>query len=64
MMQWLPMTSNFSDQVLRVASVAPITRSQNGLPIRLQIVARSHGDRTTIAVAALIELLSGGFAPH
>jgi hypothetical protein len=42
---------------------APITRSQNGLPIRVQIVARSHGDRTTIAVAALIELLSGGFAP-
>ena len=44
------------------STVAPITRSKNGLPIGVQIVARSHGDRTTIAVAALIELLNGGFA--
>ncbi|HYZ75032.1 MAG TPA: amidase [Chthoniobacterales bacterium] len=45
------------------STVAPITRSKDGLPIGVQIVARSHGDRTTIAVAALIELLNGGFVP-
>lgn len=45
------------------STVAPIVRSKNGLPIGVQIVARCHGDRTTIAVAALIEVLNGGFTP-
>jgi amidase len=45
------------------STVAPIERNKNGLPIGVQIVARSHGDRTTIGVAALIEFLSDGFAP-
>jgi amidase len=45
------------------SSVAPIARSKDGLPIGVQIVARPYGDRTTIAVAGLIEALHGGFVP-
>lgn len=45
------------------STVAPIARSKANLPIGVQIVGRSHGDRTTIAVAAMIELLNGGFVP-
>jgi Asp-tRNA(Asn)/Glu-tRNA(Gln) amidotransferase A subunit family amidase len=42
-------------------TVVSIVRNKEGLPIGVQIVARSHGDRTTIAVAAMIELLNGSF---
>jgi amidase len=45
------------------SSVAPVARSRDGLPIGVQIVARPYGDRTTIAVAGLIEALHGGFVP-
>ena len=45
------------------ASVAPIGLSQAGLPIGVQIVGPLHGDRTTIAVAALLEASWRGFAP-
>jgi amidase len=44
-------------------TVARLVRSQDGLPIGVQIVARPHDDRTTIAVASLIEALNGGFSP-
>jgi amidase len=37
------------------ASVAPIGRSSEGLPIGVQIVGPLYGDRTTIQVAELIE---------
>ena len=43
------------------SSVAPVARSREGLPIRVQVVARPFGDRTTIAVAGQIEALKGGF---
>jgi amidase len=43
------------------ATVAPIARSPEGLPIGVQIVGRLYADRTTIAVAGLIETLTGGF---
>jgi amidase len=56
---WSGITSGF----YLPSTVAPITLSKDGLPIGVQIVARSHGDRTTIAVAALIEALNGGFTP-
>jgi amidase len=39
----------------------PIARSNQGLPIGVQIVDRPHADRTTIAVAGMIEDLNGGF---
>jgi len=44
-------------------TVAPLVRSQDGLPIGVQIVARPHDDRSTIAVASLTEALNGGFSP-
>jgi len=49
--------------VAAVSSQYFFARSKQGLPIGVQIVARSHGNRTTIAVAAMIELLNGGFVP-
>lgn len=45
------------------ASVAPIGLSQSGLPIGVQIVGPIYGDRTTIAVAELLEASWRGFAP-
>jgi amidase len=45
------------------SSVAPVARSREGLPIGVQVVARPYGDRTTVAVAGLIEALLGGFVP-
>jgi len=42
------------------SSVA-FARGSNGLPIGVQVVARPYGDRTTIAVAGLIEALQGDF---
>lgn len=43
------------------ASVAPIGRSSEGLPIGVQIVGPLYGDRTTIHVAELIEQAGHAF---
>ena len=45
------------------ASVAPIGLSQAGLPIGVQIVGPMHGDRTTIAVAGMLEQSWRAFVP-
>ena len=45
------------------ATVAPIGRSDNGLPIGVQIIDPYLEDRTTIAFAALMEREFGGFVP-
>jgi Asp-tRNA(Asn)/Glu-tRNA(Gln) amidotransferase A subunit family amidase len=44
-------------------TVAPIDRSQNGLPIGMQIIGPYLEDRTTIAFAEYIEREIGGFVP-
>lgn len=43
------------------ATVAPIGRSQDELPVGVQIVGPAFGDRTTLAFAALAERAFGGF---
>ena len=45
------------------ATVAPIGRSDSGLPIGLQMIGGYLEDRTTIAFAGLIEREFGGFVP-
>ncbi len=45
------------------ATVAPIGLSGTGLPIGVQIVGPLHGDRTTIAVAGLLEKSWRAFVP-
>ena len=45
------------------ASVAPFGLSRAGLPIGVQIAGPLYGDRTTIAVAALLEKSWRGFVP-
>jgi len=45
------------------ATVAPIARSSGGLPIGVQIVGPMYGDRSTIAVAALLEAAGYHFVP-
>lgn len=45
------------------ASVAPIGKSSEELPIGVQIVGPLYGDRTTIQVAAFIEQMGHGFVP-
>jgi amidase len=45
------------------ATTAPIDRTEDGLPIGLQIVGGYLEDRTTIAFAGLIEREFGGFTP-
>ena len=45
------------------ATVAPIGRTRDGLPIGVQIVGPSHGDRSTIAAAGLLERAGYAFAP-
>lgn len=45
------------------ATVAPIDRSADGLPIGVQIVGGYLEDRTTIAFAGLLEAEFGGFTP-
>lgn len=45
------------------ATVAPIGRSDDGLPIGVQIIGGYLSDRTTIAFAGLIEREFGGFTP-
>ncbi len=43
------------------ASVAPVGLSRDGLPIGVQIIGPYLEDRTTIAVAGMLEELNGGF---
>jgi amidase len=43
--------------------VAPIGRSESGLPIGVQIIGGYMEDQTTIAFAGLIEREFGGFVP-
>jgi len=45
------------------ATVAPIGRSESGLPIGVQIIGGYLEDRTTIAFAGMIEREFGGFFP-
>jgi len=45
------------------ATVAPIGRSDSGLPIGVQIIGGYLEDRTTIAFAGMIEREFGGFVP-
>jgi amidase len=45
------------------ATVAPIGRSETGLPIGVQIIGNYLEDKTTIAFADLIEREFGGFTP-
>ena len=45
------------------ATVAPIDRTETGLPIGVQIIGPYLEDRTTIAFAELLEREFGGFAP-
>jgi amidase len=45
------------------ATIAPIDRSQNGLPIGVQIIRLYLEDRTTIEFAEYIEREFGGFVP-
>jgi amidase len=45
------------------ATVAPIDRTKDGLPIGLHIMGAAFDDRTTIGFAGLIEREFGGFAP-
>lgn len=47
--------------MLLPATAAPIGRTAAGLPIGCQIVGPMHGDRTTIAVAGMLEDVLGGF---
>ena len=43
--------------------MAPIGRSETGLPIGVQIIGPHLEDRTTLAFAVLIEREFGGFTP-
>lgn len=45
------------------ASVAPIGRTKEGLPVGVQIISAPGRDFTTIAVAAFLESLGQGFIP-
>ena len=45
------------------ATVAPIGRTESGLPIGVQIIGGFLQDRTTIAFAGMIEREFGGFTP-
>jgi amidase len=43
------------------ATVAPLAASKDGLPVGVQIVGPQYGDRTTLAVAAMLETAWRGF---
>jgi amidase len=45
------------------STIAPMGMTGDGLPLCVQIVGPVHGDRTTIAVAAMLETAWQGFAP-
>ena len=56
---WIGLATSFDAP----ATVAPIGRSDEGLPIGVQIIGAYLEDRTTIAFAELIEREFGGFVP-
>lgn len=43
------------------ATAVPLARSTEGLPIGMQIIGPPWADKTTLAVASLVETLNGGF---
>jgi len=45
------------------ATVVPVGFTASGLPVGIQIVGPHLEDRTTLAVARLLEELLGGFVP-
>lgn len=45
------------------ATAVPVGRSAEGLPIGAQVIGPRWGDRTTLAVARLVEECTGGFQP-
>jgi amidase len=45
------------------ATVAPIARNDDGLPVGVQIIGGYLQDRTTIAFAGMLEQAFGGFVP-
>jgi len=49
--------------VLLPVTVPPIGRTPRGLPVGIQVVAPHLEDRTSLAVAAHVERLLGGFTP-
>jgi amidase len=44
------------------AAVLPVGRSAEGLPIGIQVVGRRWDDAGVLAVARVVERLTGGFA--
>jgi amidase len=47
------------------ATTMPVSRTEDGLPIGMQIIGNYLEDRTTIAFAGLVEREFGGFtSPH
>ena len=45
------------------ATTMPVSRTEDGLPIGMQIIGNYLDDRTTIAFAGLVEREFGGFTP-
>jgi amidase len=45
------------------ATTMPVSRTEDGLPIGMQIIGNYPEDRTTIAFAGLVERELGGFTP-
>lgn len=45
------------------ATVVPVGRTAEGLPVGAQLLGPYRGDRTPIAFAAAIEQVIGGFEP-
>jgi amidase len=45
------------------ATTMPVGRTEDGLPIGMQIIGNYLEDRTTIAFAGLVERELGGFTP-
>ena len=45
------------------ATIAPVGHTRAGLPLGVQIAGPLHGDRTTLAVAAMLEQAYRGFRP-
>src|SRR5690606_25866248 len=43
------------------ATIVPVGVTRDGLPVGLQIIGPHLGDRTTIAVAGMVENILGGF---
>jgi amidase len=45
------------------ATVVPVGRTRDGLPVGVQVVGAPFADRTTLAAAGMIEEVIGGFSP-